>query len=150
MSPSEPLQLDARAHWSLYLFFVAIPCLLLISSLLKGDLTAELIALLFVACGVMWTRSYRITFDGRILTYRTLLQRRSTQINDISLARAEIGKAGSSDSKLQLILELARPAYEPPIVIKVKTFKKEDLDALCLILKARLPDRAKLSPFAED
>jgi hypothetical protein len=150
MSPSEPLQLDARAHWSLYIFFVAIPGFLLISSLLKGDMTAQLIAGLFVAAGVLWTRSYRITFDGRILTYRTLVQRRSTRIDDISLARAEIGKAGSSDSKLQIILELARPAFEPPIVIKVKTFKKEDLDALSGIIKTRLADRAILSPLAKD
>lgn len=149
MSMSQGLQLDARANWFVYITFVGVPLCLLVPVLLKGELMMVAVPVLAAMCGWLWARGYRITFDGDLLTCRTLLQKRSTRIQDISLAYAETGKPGASDSKLRIILELVRPAYEPPIVIQLERFKKQDLDQLCGMLKARLADRAKLSPFCE-
>jgi hypothetical protein len=149
MSISQRLQLDARANRFAYITFVGVPLCVLAPVLLKGELIMMAVTALAAVCGLLWTRAYRITFDGDSLTCCTLLQKRSTRIEDFSFALAETGKPGASNSKLRIILELARAAYEPPIIIQMERFKKEDLDLSCRMLKDRLADRAKLAPFFE-
>lgn len=143
--------IDARAAISTYAIWVTISGFLFVLYLFTNlGATPKILLGSISALTLLWIRAYRIIFDGRTITYRTLFGgTKSIELASITSARTEVGTKDRLGPMFRLVLEGSGASGEPPIVINMKPFKREDLQRLSKILEPKMVGHPRLQIFGK-
>ena len=134
-----PFFFEARAARSTWLIFGAMFGPLCTLGMFEfRETKSTVICSLVLLSLVAWLCAFRITFDGRTLTYRTLFGgKKSILLEQIATVRREIGAGGPFSPTYRLVVEPSDERTATTIVVNVKVFGKQDIGTLTQILDGR-------------
>ena len=143
--------IDAKACASTYAVFSVMFGLLVmlgIAVAIKSPGTWQVAAIpggMLVAF-LLWARAFRLTIAGEVLSYRSLFGgTRSIRLADVETAETKL--APLKYPVTQLIVTPKAATGQPPIIINMKVFSKQDLHRVFDVLGPRLKVR-RTSLFA--